>query len=297
MSELTERLNYFTGFFTTARDWTEGQNYHIEKRRLHNRGLHTSGIIPGEGEDFFVEATGGMTVSVLPGAAIDGAGNDICIEETRVVTIDISGYALPETVYIGVRYNETPTHYVQNMENPEYSGHTRVSETPSIIVGSERPDNNIWVEIARIHVQAGATEILNPTDPYNPGGNEIDRRYIKWAGNSGITSSGLPGDLQERLIQLMIRNRKDFAALDMRFPVPSSGDARNAALTLEMLTRSLSVTAETLPGLIATLASIEQDVSQELGGAVYRASSGGRIRNLSGNGSSPDSGIARGTAV
>ena len=34
-----KRLNFFTGFFTTAADWTDGETYHLEKRRLHNRAL------------------------------------------------------------------------------------------------------------------------------------------------------------------------------------------------------------------------------------------------------------------
>jgi hypothetical protein len=54
-----KRLNFFTGFFTTANDWTEGQQYHLEKQKLHNLGLHTRGVVRGVGQELQVEPAGG----------------------------------------------------------------------------------------------------------------------------------------------------------------------------------------------------------------------------------------------
>jgi hypothetical protein len=54
-----KRLNFFTGFFTTANDWTEGQQYHLEKQKLHNLGLHTPGVVRGVGQELQVEPAGG----------------------------------------------------------------------------------------------------------------------------------------------------------------------------------------------------------------------------------------------
>jgi hypothetical protein len=62
----------------------------------------------------------------------------------------------------------------------------------------------------------------------------------------------------------MMRIRKDFAALDMRFAVPSSGDARHSALTLEMLARTDGVTENSMPGILASMGSIQSDVGQEI---------------------------------
>ena len=43
-----KRLNFFTGFFTTVdKSWNDGETYHIEKRKLHNRTLHRPGILQG----------------------------------------------------------------------------------------------------------------------------------------------------------------------------------------------------------------------------------------------------------
>jgi hypothetical protein len=66
-----KRLNFFTGFFTTADDWNEGQTYHLEKRKLHNRLLHRAGVM--EGLDVVVE--GGLKVIVEAGAALDFASD------------------------------------------------------------------------------------------------------------------------------------------------------------------------------------------------------------------------------
>ena len=74
-----KRLNFFTGFFTNARDWNEGQDYHIEKRRLHNRSLHSPGVIKSERHELnvepFVPEQGedppqNPVVRILPGAAL-----------------------------------------------------------------------------------------------------------------------------------------------------------------------------------------------------------------------------------
>jgi hypothetical protein len=68
----------------------------------------------------------------------------------------------------------------------------------------------------------------------------------------------------ERIIQLMARTRDDFAALDGRFPVPSAADVRHAALTAEMLARMGCLAPEQLPGTLAAMVAIEQDVRQEI---------------------------------
>lgn len=261
---ITNRLNYFTGFFTTARDWNEGQDYHIQKRKLHNRRLHTPGIVAGEGADLRVAAAGGLNVAVLPGAALDGQGNEIYLGEARVITIDPSLYTLPGTVYIRATFGEAQTHFVQNMETPQYSGYTRITEQPVIQVTAERPDNSTGIELARIHLQPGGAAISEPSDPMNPLGNEIDRRYVVYAGSVGLAPEKMPFALREQIIALMMRIRKDFAALDIRFPVPSSADTRHGAMTVEMLARTDSITIGSLPGLMASLASCEMDIAQEI---------------------------------
>lgn len=269
MSNLTEfkRLNFFTGFFTTAKDWNQGQNYHLEKRMLHNRGLHTPGIIRGERDDLRVEALGSLSVRVLPGAALDGTGREIYLGQSSTLSINPEAYTLPQLVYIAIRYEQSETDRVENVEAPEYSGATRVAEIPRLEVTTTGPDNRTRLELARIDLQPGVTRIANATDPDNPVGNEIDRRYVVWAGSVGVAEKPLSPALLEGLIQLMGRKRRDFAALAGRFPVPSAGDVRHGALTLEIVARTGCLRPEQLPDVLASIAAVEQDVGQEIGAA------------------------------
>lgn len=261
---ITSRMNYFTGFFTTARDWTAEQSYHIEKRKLHNRRLHSPGIIQGEAMELGLSALSGLTVTLLPGVALDGEGNEICLTEPRDFTVDPSGYSLPATVFIGVRYSETPTHLVQNMEIPQYSGYTRITEGLSLVLDTVKPDNRTVIEVGRIQLQAGAPAISNPVDPLAPQVNEIDRRYVVKAGALGLTPEKLALVLRERIIALTMRVRKDFAALDFRFPVPSSCDVRHGVMTVEMLARTDALTEDGLVGILASLGYTGHDVGQEI---------------------------------
>lgn len=275
MADLAEfkRLNFFTGFFTTARDWTDGQDYHLAKRRLHNRGLHTPGVIRGEAQELRVEAVEGaqpgrLEVRVLPGAALDGAGNDIYLGQARSIAIDPGAYTLPQLVYITINYDERPADYVENVEAKQYSGHTRTEESPRLEVTTTHPDNQTRLELARIDLQPGVTRISNPEDPANPRGNEIDRRQVVWAGSVVVAEpERLSTAMLERLILLMGRTRRDFAALAGRFPVPSAGDVRHAALTVEILGRIGRLVDERLPDVLAALAVTEQDAGQEIGAA------------------------------
>jgi hypothetical protein len=261
---ITSRLNYFTGFFTTAGDWTAEQDYHIQKRKLHNRRLHSPGVITGEGLELMVEATGGLNITLLPGAALDGDGNELYLAEPRVFTVNPTLYTLPATVYIGVRYTESASHLVQNMEIPQYSGYTRMAESVSLVLDTVKPDNKTVIEIGRIQLQTGVTALLNPVDPLVPQANEIDRRYVIRAGALGLIPERLPLVTRERIIELMMRLRKDFAALDLRFSVPSSGDVRHGALTIEMLARTDGLTESSIAGILSSLAVISHDVGQEI---------------------------------
>ena len=46
-----KRINFFKGFLTTEHDWNAAEAYHIEKRKLHNRLMHTPGVVFGIGAE------------------------------------------------------------------------------------------------------------------------------------------------------------------------------------------------------------------------------------------------------
>ena len=206
----------------------------------------------------------GLSVRVLPGAAIDGDGNDIYLGTPRTLAI-VPGATLPELVYIALRYAERNTDYVENVEAPQYSGHTRVSEIPVVEVTTSQPNNRTSLELARIDLQPGVTTIESPTDPDNPAGNQIDRRFVAWAGAVAAAQQTLTPAQLETITSIMQDKRQDFAALDGRFPVPSAGDVRAAAITVDLLARVGYLRDQQLPSVLSVLAAIEQDVEQELG--------------------------------
>lgn len=427
-----KRLNFFTGFFTTAVDWEQGQEYHLEKRKLHLRGLHSPGIIPGDGEELKVTASAGLTMRIGPGAALDGQGNLIYLPAERVISIPLPE-SLPKVVYVCVKYAESKTDTQYNIEDPDYSGPTRVSEDPEItcspdvpdrfnrielaridlqpgvtaitdpansaapgpneidtrhvpragvadrhfdalferlqklheyhlakqrrhnrglyepgllrgvletfavvpaggldvevrpgaaldgagnelyldqgvrlsippattprrvyvVAGYEdhfgayladaaarlgngyrtatvsltaaAPDPEAWIELARIDLDAGATEIRLPADPGRPQHNEIDRRSVRWALSKAVVEPRLPPELRDRVIDLMRLKRGAFTALGARFPVPSVTDVRQAAINLETLARNESVRPERLAEVWGLFVTLEQDVGQEIG--------------------------------
>jgi hypothetical protein len=270
MEEIKEfkRMNFFTGFFTTADDWTAEQSYHRWKMTHHNCGLHTPGILRNVANELSVLPAGGKVILVQPGAALDSEGHEIYLGAPRQLTVP--DFAQATTVYVSLTYSESKTDRVENVQNPAYSGFTRVTELANLEIGILEPDNEKVLELARINVRAGMTTISAAIDPANPAGNEIDRRYVRFAGSACAPEPGqwLDTALQQRLVQLMMRTREDFAALDARFPVPSASDVRHAALTVEMLARIGFMRRDHLAGLLASLAGIERDTGQEIG-ALY----------------------------
>ncbi len=272
MNGLTEfkRMNFFTGFFTTAEDWNAGQDYHLAKRKLHNRGLHTPGVIrniPPDSGEMSVRAmtTPSLDILVMPGAAIDGQGNEIYLGASRTLSIDPADYTLPQIVYVSLAYREAETDYAENSEAAEYSGYTRISEIPYLAITTSQPNNRTELELARIQLTEGVGAIREPSDPNDPGSNEINRRHVIWAGAVAVADPLLPPAALDRIVNLMGDKRRDFAALAMAFATPSAVDVRQAALTIEILARNRSLRPEQLDEIMTVLAAVELDVGHELG--------------------------------
>jgi len=176
-----KRLNFFTGFFTTAEDWNQGQEYHLAKGRLHNRGLHTPGIIQAEQASLLVEAAGGLNVQVKPGVALDGNGNLIYLGQPRKIKLD-RPEKFPTLVYITIEFQEQDADFTENLEDADFSGYTRKAEHPIVTCSINPPDNVTRLELARIDLQKADEVITDPQDPAKPQGNEIDRTHIQKAG-------------------------------------------------------------------------------------------------------------------
>jgi hypothetical protein len=202
-----KRINFFKGFLTTEKDWNDAERYHIDKRRMHNRMLHSAGIVYGYAGDLKVLARtkGDLSVEVQPGYAIDGMGNDLMIFDATIRNINLEEFRLPQTVYVVLRYFEELTDFIAYKENLEYKGHRRVLESCRVELSQTEPDITREVELARIYLEKGVNRIRDARDPAEPKGNEIDLRYTPKGGLSGST---LPPHLRLRLEMLLWQIRR-----------------------------------------------------------------------------------------
>lgn len=228
-----KRINFFKGFLTTEKDWNDAERYHIDKRRLHNRMMHSPGIVYGYSGDLRVtaRARGDLSVEVQPGYAIDGMGNDLMIQDATIRNINLEEFKLPQTIYIVLRYYEELTDFIAYKENLEYKGHRRVLESCKVELSQTEPDITREIELARIHLEKGVQRIRDARDPSNPAPNEIDMRYAPKGGNAG---SSLPGALRVRLDNLLNQVRR--GALEYtRRGVVSAHDVVQACNTAMML--------------------------------------------------------------
>jgi hypothetical protein len=202
-----KRINFFKGFLTTEKDWNDAERYHIDKRRLHNRMMHSPGIVYGFAGDLRVtaRARGDLSVEVQPGYAIDGIGNDLLIHDATIRNISLEEFKLPQTIYIVLRYYEELTDFIAYKENLEYKGHRRVLESCKVELSQTEPDITREVELARIHLEKGVNRIRDARDPANPQANEIDMRYVQ---RGGLAGSMLPGFLRVKLETLLNQVRR-----------------------------------------------------------------------------------------
>lgn len=171
-SDYFERMNFFTGFFTTAEDWKKAQEYHLAKRRLRNTYFYTPGVVSGcSGRLRVTAGSGGKSVDVAPGYAIDGQGRDLFLPETKTLQLHFEEYH-EDTVYVVIKYAERAVDERPNPERPEYKGFAFVREEPDIEIWTTEPNNRHAIELARIRIRANARRIR---------ADDIDDSHVKLA--------------------------------------------------------------------------------------------------------------------
>jgi hypothetical protein len=146
-----ERLRFFDGQFLTANDFQAEQEYHIEKRRFHNRMLHGVGVV--EGLAVSVDGGPGAVVVVSPGLAIDPQGNEILVEDPVRISL---GICTSDVCYVTIEFTETPS-------GPSPSGNgvvefSRVTEGYEVRIATEDPSestNTPRLGLARLIRAAG----------------------------------------------------------------------------------------------------------------------------------------------
>lgn len=174
-----KRINFFKGFFTKAEDWQNTETYHNEKRKLHNRGLHTPGIVYGLEVEAIKE---GKAINVANGYAIDGQGRDLFLEEGKDIEFDGSEYEPDTPIYVVMKYNEQATDErpVHGEKRKEFAF---IEESVNIAFATDPPDGITAIELARFVLAHGKPALKDPRNPAKTGPNEINRTCIKRAGS------------------------------------------------------------------------------------------------------------------
>jgi hypothetical protein len=133
MTDSNERLHYFNHQFLRAEDFTAEQEYHLGRRRLHNRLLHTWGIATG------LEVThqaGAAAVTVRQGVAVDEEGREIALAVDRA--IDLSSFPSDAAVFVTIAYDERQTGAT---DETGIEGNTRWTEAPLVEASASTPPN------------------------------------------------------------------------------------------------------------------------------------------------------------
>lgn len=264
MSQLPyKRINFFKGFLTTEQDWNDAERYHVEKRKLHNRAFHAPGVVPGQGDELRVTSRGrgDLSVEIGSGYAIDGQGNDIIVPEKQIKTINPADFKLPQTIYVVLRYIEELTDFIAYKENLDYQGHRRIEEGYKIELSIVEPEIDHEVELARVYLEKGAKRVTDARDPFAPGPNEIDLRFVPQAGIAGARISPI---LKLRLHEALEAQRRILAHLARVKKIIAAQDAHHAVLTLEMLLQTAYVDHSNIWSLLQMVAELSWDVVDEV---------------------------------
>ncbi len=77
---IEKRPRYFDGQYLNVTDFTDEQNYHIDRQRRSLQFLHVSGILNG-----LEVSSNELVVTVIPGSAIDAQGRQILLQSTALI--------------------------------------------------------------------------------------------------------------------------------------------------------------------------------------------------------------------
>ncbi|HEY9907147.1 MAG TPA: hypothetical protein V6D18_06000 [Thermosynechococcaceae cyanobacterium] len=166
--EVFERLQISDGMTINADRWQQSHNYHRHRQNFHYQALYKAGIVYGLGVAIAPEQPDHRLLQVQPGIAIDISGNPIVVprpEEFRLDSDPSEGQVL--LVYLVVNHVD-PDDLRRN------SAARAVQETFRIVEKLHLDPHD--VEICRIELQSGVTQLQVPVNVFLPGLNQLDFR-------------------------------------------------------------------------------------------------------------------------
>jgi hypothetical protein len=125
VADATERMHYFARQFLRATDFQVEQEYHLDRRRRHNLGFHSGGVVQGLQ---VVASNQAEQVTVQPGWAVDALGREIVLATAR------ENLALPGGAgEVWISYPD-PEPLGPQVTEAGVSGSNRVLEEPVVTV-------------------------------------------------------------------------------------------------------------------------------------------------------------------
>lgn len=149
MADVTQRMNYFDRQFLRAKDFQDEQAYHVDRRRRHNAGFHSEGVVQGLQ---VVPSGTANQVNVEPGWAVDLLGREIVLGAPRT-NVPTGGVA----VEIWISYPD-PEPLAAPANEGGATGSTRVDEAPVVTVV---PPGTVPPNALRLATVSGAGAINN----------------------------------------------------------------------------------------------------------------------------------------
>ncbi|NET61766.1 MAG: hypothetical protein F6K47_38285 [Symploca sp. SIO2E6] len=148
MAEI-KRLNYFTSQFLVEKDFKDEQAYHRRMRHLHNRYLHTWGVVEG----LEITKSGDQQVSVNAGIAIDSNGQEIVVldeQPTEIKTVSLAEFDAGSTIYITIAAQDFEDEQDRYTLGSEIK-YTRTTERPQLEARNTQPaDDGVVVLLAEV---------------------------------------------------------------------------------------------------------------------------------------------------
>ena len=153
----TKRMNYYDHQFLGAADFKAEQDYHVNMRRMHNKLLHTWGVLDG----LEVTATG-TTVNVAAGRAIDSDGCEIILSDRT--PLDLSQQTAGTPIFITIAYKESPSDHTAEAGG---EGDTRIEEAAEVKASTTAPTEKsktlILAKVTRTGTTLGAFDLSELT--------------------------------------------------------------------------------------------------------------------------------------
>jgi hypothetical protein len=184
-----KRLNYFKGQFLQEEDFNAEQAYHIRMRRLHNRALHTWGVVEGL---VVSQIASTNSVVVAPGIAIDKMGQEIVLPLPGSQSIPISGVTKGE-VFITISYDEADDPADKYTTAGVEGKFKKKTERPLLPKPEAAPpaDGSLAILLAKLSVDNGNVvgidnDVRRLANSSVFASSDLEVKSLKWGNNSRL---------------------------------------------------------------------------------------------------------------